>query len=315
MAEPRKGYRQCRRCGRNRAEKFFTPRGRLCSSCRKKARSKSAHEARVQATYGLGPGEYDSLFEAQGGVCAVCRQPRPYRLDVDHDHSEGHVRMLACRACNRKVLKYARSNPEILMRAAEMLIRPPAIEHLGIRVAEPEKELWKTIPDFPEYECSTLGRVRSWKPLGRNQSGDGIPRKEPHILSPGETRGGYLSVALSQDGKVTQFRVNRLVLITFVGDEPGKMACHRNGLRKDNRLSNLYWGTAAENAAGKLQHGTQPVGEGVKQARLTADAVRWARRHYVEGDPEYGVNALARRFGVSAPTMHKAISGKTWKHI
>nr|WP_240044707.1 endonuclease domain-containing protein [Streptomyces alboflavus] len=277
--------------------------------------SKSAHERRVQQTYGLLPGEYDELLKAQGGVCAICRKARRYRLDVDHCHSEGHVRMLACRACNRKVLKYARSDPEILARAAEMLIRPPAVEYLGLRVAEPDKEIWKTVPGYVDYECSTLGRVRSWKPTGANQNGKGIPRAEPLMLSLSETRGGYLFVALCRNGGIKQFRINRLVLITFVGDEPGMEACHNNGLRRDNRLSNLRWGSPSENSADKIRHGTQARGNGIVNAKLTEDVVRWARSHYVAGDPKRGVNALARRFGVSVPTMHKAITGKTWKHV
>lgn len=125
--------RKCARCQKNRALRFFSPKGRICTSCQKSSRSKATHEARVTDTYGLGPGEYDKLFEAQGRVCWICQQPRRGRLDVDHDHKTGLVRGLCCAADNRKVLKYARDDPERLRRAADYLENPPAQKILGKR--------------------------------------------------------------------------------------------------------------------------------------------------------------------------------------
>ena len=87
----------------------------------------------MQETYGLEPGEYAKLLAAQGGVCAICKQSRRTRLDVDHDHSTGLVRGLACRSCNRKVLPYARNDPTILRNAADYLEDPPALRFLGKR--------------------------------------------------------------------------------------------------------------------------------------------------------------------------------------
>lgn len=46
--------------------------------------------------------DYVAMFEAQGGVCAVCKEPcRSGRaLAVDHDHASGRVRGLLCAGCN-----------------------------------------------------------------------------------------------------------------------------------------------------------------------------------------------------------------------
>ncbi|WP_218639322.1 endonuclease VII domain-containing protein [Streptomyces sp. IMTB 2501] len=135
MSPPRKGFRKCQRCERNRAEKFFTSaRGKVCSSCRKKTRSASAHETRVQATYGLGPGEYAEMFRLQGGKCAICRQTRQQRLSVDHCHKSGVVRGLLCRRCNSQLIaRGARDSPVILRNAADYLEDPPAIRFIGKR--------------------------------------------------------------------------------------------------------------------------------------------------------------------------------------
>ncbi|MFD5069164.1 endonuclease VII domain-containing protein [Streptomyces sp. NPDC058369] len=127
--------RKCSRCLKNRAAKFFSgPRGRICSSCSKNSRSKASHSARVQETYGLKPGEYDYLFQAQDGRCAICGGTRRQRLSVDHCHKTGRVRGLLCRMCNGRLLTAARDNPETLRKAASYLEDPPAILHLGERL-------------------------------------------------------------------------------------------------------------------------------------------------------------------------------------
>lgn len=141
MSRPRRGYRICERCGKSRQERFFSgPRGRICSTCRKKSRSKAAHSARVQSTYGLLPGEYDKLFQLQGGVCAICKQPRKQRLSVDHCHKTGQVRGLLCRLCNGRLLTAARDNPGILRSAADYLEEPPALRYLGERYHKDTRE-------------------------------------------------------------------------------------------------------------------------------------------------------------------------------
>ncbi|MEU2513760.1 endonuclease VII domain-containing protein [Streptomyces syringium] len=105
----------------------------MCASCRKKARSKASHSARVQSTYGLGPGEYDELLRLQGGRCAICGGTRRQRLSVDHCHKTHLVRGLLCRMCNGRLLTAARDRPEVLRAAADYLEDPPAQRHLGPR--------------------------------------------------------------------------------------------------------------------------------------------------------------------------------------
>ena len=56
---------------------------------------------KMQSKYGLTLDDYDSMFDAQGGVCAVCKQPEhKRRLAVDHCHATGKVRGLLCFSCN-----------------------------------------------------------------------------------------------------------------------------------------------------------------------------------------------------------------------
>jgi hypothetical protein len=128
--------RQCEQCGRNRNEKFFKPNGRICFSCQRASRSGAAHERAMAERYGMQPGDYDRLLEAQNYVCAICGGGSRTRLSVDHRHSDGVVRGLLCRRCNNQLLAQgAQDRIDILLKAAEYLADPPAIHTIGERYA------------------------------------------------------------------------------------------------------------------------------------------------------------------------------------
>ncbi|MFQ6212473.1 endonuclease VII domain-containing protein, partial [Bacillus mobilis] len=105
-----------------------------CKACARQATSeyRREHPERVRATaarsyrrtyqttrayklkrlYGLTVLEYDDLFKAQGGRCAICRQPETARdnktgavrdLAVDHCHNSSKVRGLLCARCNSAI--------------------------------------------------------------------------------------------------------------------------------------------------------------------------------------------------------------------
>ena len=114
----------CQRCGI-----ALPPRRRsFCSDdCSKRAR--------LEAEYGLGPGEYLLLLAAQGGVCAICERRQRYQnLSIDHDHKSGKVRGLLCKRCNHDLLAAALEDERVLRRAADYLADPPAEKTLGVRV-------------------------------------------------------------------------------------------------------------------------------------------------------------------------------------
>ncbi|MFD7257158.1 endonuclease VII domain-containing protein [Streptomyces sp. NPDC059874] len=135
MVGPRKGFRECTKCGKSRAEKFYTsPRGRVCSSCRKQGRRTASRNARIQTTYGLTAEDYQRLFEFQNGRCAICRETRKTNLAVDHCHKTEAIRGLLCARCNGQLLaRGARDRPDVLRRAADYLESFPAWQALGPR--------------------------------------------------------------------------------------------------------------------------------------------------------------------------------------
>lgn len=111
-------------------------------------------------------------------------------------------------------------------------------------------EVWKVIPDFPRYEVSNLGRVRS------NCCKDG--RKVRFILKAMQRGDGYLYVVLCisdpETGRVKKKDkyIHRLVAQAFIGKcNKGRVVDHISGDRLDNRLENLRYASLSENQANK----------------------------------------------------------------
>jgi len=86
-------------------------------------RSDEQKFARDLKRYKITPEQYGSMLEAQGGVCAICRQEDATgrRLSVDHSHETGKVRGLLCTNCN-VALGHLQDNVALLLRAADYLM-------------------------------------------------------------------------------------------------------------------------------------------------------------------------------------------------
>ena len=128
--------------------------------------------------------------------------------------------------------------------------------------------IWKTIPGYEGYyEASTLGEIKSVarvvyrKPSIKLPNGGTFPVRE-RILKPSFSKAGYPLVCLWKEHVKRQSGVHILVAEAFHGPRPtGMYACHRNGIPRDCREDNIYWGTPTQNAADKLIHGTHIQGE------------------------------------------------------
>lgn len=137
---PPKAKPCCKDCNSTtRALKYPGPRCATCWRAVSAERKDAAHGSYVERTYGIAAAEYDLLYAAQGGRCAICRRAtgKARRLAVDHDHKTGEVRGLLCKPCNRYGIgMFARDNAELLDRAADYLRNPPARKVL-IRFQDP----------------------------------------------------------------------------------------------------------------------------------------------------------------------------------
>jgi hypothetical protein len=125
--------RACKDCGStSRALKAPGPRCATCHRARKKALKEAAHGRHILKTYGITSEQYEALYEAQGGVCWICRRAsgKVRKLAVDHDHKTGYVRGLLCRPCN-SLLAHIRDDYDTAWRISSYLFDPPAFREIG----------------------------------------------------------------------------------------------------------------------------------------------------------------------------------------
>jgi len=155
-------------------------------------------------------------------------------------------------------------------------------------------ERWRAIPGHPNYMISDMGRVLS------------MAMKKALIMSLGANRDGYLRLALTSATGRRHVCVHTLVLETFCGPRPhGYVSRHLNGVRDDNRSSNLAWGTHVENTRDMFAHGTMHT------ARLNEDQVS-----AILSEPRCVTNTeIAKRYGVNGRTISSIRTGKHWKHV
>lgn len=170
-----------------------------------------------------------------------------------------------------------------------------------------DKQVWKPIPDYLDYEVSAEGRVRSWKPI-RNYA---ETPSEPRELSYKTDKYGYKVVRLYKNGKGRYFTIHRLVLCTFNRKPEKCEVCrHLDGNRSNNNISNLKWGSPKQNSEDSRKHGTLRLGEKVNTAILTEEDVKNLRERDC-----INYSDLARKYGVTPATIRNAFLGVTWKHV
>jgi hypothetical protein len=81
-------------------------------------------ELKYRRKYGITIADYEAMLISQGNSCAICRRAPEgtERLQVDHDHTTGHVRALLCLQCNA-LLGQAHDDTAVLMAAVRYLER------------------------------------------------------------------------------------------------------------------------------------------------------------------------------------------------
>lgn len=118
------------------------------------------------------------------------------------------------------------------------------------------EEIWKDIPGFEGiYQVSTLGYVKVLSRPQRTKSGS-ICYRAPKILKLQEDDDGYYKVGLHKDGKQFDYRVNRLVAITFIPNPKSlPIVHHKDNNKKNNSVDNLEWVSVSENTQHAINTG------------------------------------------------------------
>jgi len=124
-------------------------------------------------------------------------------------------------------------------------------------------EQWREIPGTNgTYEVSDRGNVRSWSHMKRGAKMQPVPA--------GKRK--YLCVRIPVNGKYRQCKVHSLVAEAFIGPRPeGLRTRHLNGDKHDNRLTNLAYGTSADNYRDSFKAEAVKIALGVVRAEMTGE--------------------------------------------
>lgn len=96
-------------------------------------------------------------------------------------------------------------------------------------------EIWANIPNYDDYQVSTLGRICSYKNNKRK------------IIKGWIQNTGYLTVSLENK----KYSVHRIVAEVFIHKNSDKnVVNHKDGNKLNNTIQNLEWCTSKEN----IQH-------------------------------------------------------------
>lgn len=166
-----------------------------------------------------------------------------------------------------------------------------------------EAEEWRVIPSFPDYEASSLGRIRRKTP-GKNT----YPGR---MLNPQTTKWGYLRCGIKSPQGKSCFRfVHVLVAEAFLGPvPPGLEVNHKDTVRTNARASNLEYCTHLEN----IRHAARINGANRREkcvsTKLTKEVVLELRKKHAAGSRIY---ELAKEAGVHSVTVLDVIARRTW---
>jgi hypothetical protein len=170
---------------------------------------------------------------------------------------------------------------------------------------ETQLETWRSVVGFEDrYEVSDEGRVRSLN--FRKQKGLVV------VMKTITNRDGYSCLSFGKKN----IRVHSLVAESFIGPRPdGYDVNHKNGVKSDNRASNLEYCTESENTKHSFDNSLQiPMrGESHYRTSLTEEDVQQIIRLAKEG----GISQakIADMFGLKQQAISKIKLGLRWTSI
>lgn len=171
-----------------------------------------------------------------------------------------------------------------------------------------KNENWKIIDEYPTYQVSNFGRVRSYK--SRN-----IVLQVPQVKKSEIDVCGYERVSLCKNSICKHHKVHRLVAKSFIKNTGEKSEVnHKDGNRINNNVENLEWVSRSENMVHAFRvNGAKPMcGEKNGHARLSARDVRSIRKLWKDGGLLQ--REIAQMYGIARTTVNAIVNGYNWKH-
>lgn len=139
------------------------------------------------------------------------------------------------------------------------------------------------------------------------ENGSVVNIKTGKTLSPVIKPTGYAEVRLSDNGKTRSYSHHRVVYESFNGPIPvGMQVNHINGIKTDNKISNLELVTPSENQVRRVN---LRRGEAVNTAKLKIKDIIDIKASNTT------TTELVSKYNISRSTVNKIRSGRSWKHV
>lgn len=162
-------------------------------------------------------------------------------------------------------------------------------------------EIWKEIKDYPLYQVSNLGRVKSLR-FGKER-----------IIKGGIDTRGYSMMNLTGNNCRESVLTHRLVAKAFIPNLENKPNVnHINGIKTDNRVENLEWCTQRENVIHAFENGLCSDKKGVNNGRAIVTEHQVLEIRKISGK---STAQIARDYGLTWDCVCKIRKRKTWVHI
>ena len=170
-------------------------------------------------------------------------------------------------------------------------------------------EIWKEVKDYEGiYQVSNLGRIKSLSRL--NLRGFKIKEK---IIKGGIDTHGYQMINLTKDGIRKTILVHRLVSKHYICNAFDKPDVnHKNGIKTDNRVSNLEWSTTQENVTHAYENGLCSSKTGAENGRALLNESQVLEIRQIKNKK---ISKIAIEYNVSWSCISSIINRKTWTHI
>ena len=150
------------------------------------------------------------------------------------------------------------------------------------------------IPGYPGYYVSRVGKVYSRKSL---------PHDVWKELTYRYTYDNRVTVLLTNTKyNKKRFKVSRLVALVHIPNPYNKhCVCHKDNNPKNNKVSNLYWGTHRENMDQMSLDG--------RASRYGSNCIQsWVKEELVKLYSEgFSVNSLSKGYGLSRKTVRRIV--------
>ena len=155
------------------------------------------------------------------------------------------------------------------------------------------------------YVCDKDGNFYSVCQRHHSRVGNLVEKYELRKLNGSIDKDGYVTYRITANGKKNHLKAHRLMLNAWLGEKPNLVVNHKDGNKKNNKLSNLEWCTVAENNAHAIRTGLLDPHKIPRH--YTIPLSEWMTIYILHKHCGYSLSRLGRMNGVKHDTIGAVI--------